>query len=117
MEKTIHLIHQETEQTKKFVKKVTDRVIDMADKFIDIFDEGRKTQTRRIVSTKDIGVGVTLMPLYHAGEVVAIAQKYRECNRNVCLADKAGWNNKMFVLADLMPNRIRITSRRVERLQ
>lgn len=42
MEKTIHLIHQETEQTKKFVKKVTDRVIDMADKFIDIFDNGRR---------------------------------------------------------------------------
>lgn len=41
MEKTISVIH-ETEQTKEFVKKVTDRVIDMADKFIDIFDDGRR---------------------------------------------------------------------------
>lgn len=33
------------------------------------------------------------------------------------LNDEAGWNNKMFVRADLMPHRIRITGIKVERLQ
>lgn len=108
--------------------------------------ENRKTQTRRIISPKAIDkaeqyqvdyyndtldgitledilvnanhiMGVPPLSLYHIGEEVAIAQKYRECNRAVCLVDTAGWNNKMFVLANLMPHRIRITKIRVERLQ
>lgn len=33
------------------------------------------------------------------------------------LKDSAGWTNKMFVRADLMPHQIRITNVRVERLQ
>lgn len=72
--------------------------------------EGRKTQTRRMV-------GITLTPLYNVGEEVAIAQPYRAINSSVYLVNKAGWTNKMFVRAELMPNRIRITNRRVERLQ
>ena len=32
-------------------------------------------------------------------------------------ASNAGWNNKMFVRADLMPHQIHITDVRVERLQ
>ena len=33
------------------------------------------------------------------------------------LRDKPGWNNKMFVRADLMPHRIKITGIKLERLQ
>lgn len=62
---------------------------------------------------------------FEVGEVVAVAQSYEDI---VCtelygdeyVGDKlnlAGWSNKMFVKADLMPHRIRITNVRVERLQ
>lgn len=62
---------------------------------------------------------------YKVGEEVAIAQPYRwlpfkegsnekEITEKLC---SKGWRNKMFVKADLMPHRIRITNLRVERLQ
>lgn len=94
--------------------------------------EGRKTQTRRIVSIhKHIQILIEDEPLsdknklyicekfskYKIGEEVAIAQRYSECFRAVCLENSKGWNNKMFVMAELMPHRIKITNIRVERLQ
>ena len=110
--------------------------------------DGRKTQTRRIVSQSLIDkyeewhddVCSIAMPSgsiietlrdwllrkhtrYCAGEVVAVAQSYKDClvekpyNRAYFLNDWAGWNNKMFVNADKMPHQIRITDVRVERLQ
>ena len=54
---------------------------------------------------------------YKVGEIVAIAQAYKDCKRFVCLQESAGFNNKMFVKAELMPHHIRITDVRVERLQ
>lgn len=64
---------------------------------------------------------------YRVGEEVAIAQSYRDVFHIVddnkrAIIDKIncnnkGWSNKMFVRAHLMPNRIRITNVRVERLQ
>ena len=69
-------------------------------------------------------------PKYRVGEVVAVAQSYRDCggiNKDGRLnwdviaeakgASNAGWDNKMFVRADLMSHQIRITSVRIERLQ
>ena len=66
-------------------------------------------------------------PRYKIGEIVAVAQKYCEvmayladsfCQpRPDYMMDKAAWNNKMFVRADLMPHQIRITNIRVERIQ
>ena len=113
--------------------------------------EGRKTQTRRIIP-KDffsltwdekngtlwyensmgdfIDVRNSKYALCKVGEVVAVAQSYRDCgginkdgrpNWDVIAEAKgvsnAGWDNKMFVRADLMPHQIRITSVRIERLQ
>ena len=99
--------------------------------------EGRKTMTRRIVpesifriaqmesNLHDIIIADCIKehtPLLFT-DVVAIAQSYKE------LADvddfydceqakrQAGWGNKMFVKAELMPHRIRITGIKVERLQ
>lgn len=79
---------------------------------------GRKTQTRRNSCR------------YKVGEVVAIAQSYKDAGvRFVQEEDKEfgcydfhaeqtkGWNNKMFVKADLMPHHIRIIAMRQERLQ
>lgn len=64
-------------------------------------------------------------PHYEVGEVVAIAQSYKEVYPNAdfemvgngFMTESAGWNNKMFVRANLMPHHIRITDVKIERLQ
>ena len=60
-------------------------------------------------------------PKFEAGEIVAVAQNYKEVYWPYVLpnitAKSPGWNNKMFVSADLMPHQIRITHIRIERLQ
>lgn len=116
---------------------------------------GRKTQTRRIAydfrkhARNKVGKCVLLgnnnltykdgdvqvldelrSPQYPVGEVVAIAQSYKDCGYGECapiasldengiatFGSDAGSYNKMFVKADLMPHHIRITNVRVERLQ
>lgn len=51
-------------------------------------------------------------------EVVAIAQSYKDCGyTDDDTKQTAGWTNKMFVRADLMPHHIKIERIRVERLQ
>jgi hypothetical protein len=102
--------------------------------------EGRKTMTRRLVDPKskyeelrfvqpciatEYGLyGYTendewvIIPKYKVGEVVAVAQSYNEVVREFTgLAFEPGSTNKMFVRADLMPYRIRITGIKCERLQ
>ena len=60
---------------------------------------------------------------YRVGEVVAVAQPYKvainelDWANRIIYEDSAGWNNKMFVKADLMPHQQRITGIKVERLQ
>ena len=75
-------------------------------------------------------------PKYYKGEEVAVARSYgdiyvsyNDCLRheyslrvaavhhNGDLVNIPGWNNKMFVKANLMPDRIRITNIKLERLQ
>lgn len=72
-------------------------------------------------------------PAYHVGEEVAIAQKYwdlRNCDAFYeelhkadptfpleCIKGERGCDNKMFVKANWMPHRIRITGIKVQRLQ
>ena len=64
-----------------------------------------------------------LSPAYFIGEEVAVAQKYSELEygvdwvRRSINEEHAGWNNKLFVSAEEMPHRIKITNIRVERLQ
>lgn len=95
---------------------------------------GNKTMTRRLVkeSTPIGNWAETEKHLpYKVGDIVAIAQPYKDIIE--CMAEysdiiinvdgsinkeyKAGWNNKMFVKASLMPHHIRITDVKVERLQ
>lgn len=63
---------------------------------------------------------------YKVGDVVAIQQAYRDALKKYQWEDEyfeemyeksAGWTNKMFVKAELMPHHIRITGVSVERLQ
>lgn len=62
-------------------------------------------------------------PHFQIGEEVAVAQRYKDiihqCDwvGKLLYQDHPGWTNKMFVCADLMPHRIRITNIKVERLQ
>ena len=126
--------------------------------------EGAKTMTRRVISTRyfdevaNIEGGLDdkgrwiftlfnnkeeivddIIPRYGIGEVVAIAQSYKNMYSEMIVdfakhnyhipredaAEKfkkvyesyAGWNNKMFAKVALMPHHIRITDIRVERLQ
>ena len=69
---------------------------------------------------------------YREGEVVAVAQSYRDCGYSENALDispkdyriargtlgaSKGWNNKMFVRSDACKYRIRITNVRIQRLQ
>lgn len=64
-------------------------------------------------------------PHYEVGEIVAIAQSYKEIYPNAdfemvgdgFMTESAGWTNKMFVRADLMPRHIEFTDVKAERLQ
>ena len=89
---------------------------------------GSKTMTRRVLRD-NVPLGnweETQKHLpYKVGEVVAIAQSYKEMYPNAdfemvgddFMKESAGWTNKMFVKADLIPHHIRITDVKVERLQ
>ena len=99
--------------------------------------DGRKTMTRRIahLSQHDADVlmgkiltcpqsiveSIWLKSRYKVNEVVAIAQSYDSFYDNSCdprmFPSGAGWTNKMFVKADLMPHHIKITEIKVEHLQ
>lgn len=89
---------------------------------------GAKTMTRRVLRD-NVPLGnweETQKHLpYKVGEVVAIAQSYKEIYPNAdfemvgdgFMKESAGWTNKMFVKADLLPHHIKITDVKVERLQ
>lgn len=107
--------------------------------------DGSKTMTRRIIHAENIpddpeyGYApnidaccvfseddVVAKSQYNLCEVVAIAQAYKDIYEKrgfdmhdpfTFVGDSAGWTNKMFVKADLMPHHIKITSIRVEHLQ
>lgn len=107
--------------------------------------DGRKTMTRRIIHAENIpddpeyGYApnidaccvfneddVVAKSQYNLCEVVAIAQAYKDIYKKrgfdmhdpfTFVSESAGWGNKMFVKAELMPHRIKITDINVERLQ
>lgn len=69
-----------------------------------------------------------IFPKYKVGEVVAIAQSYLDLSlaevsqwksngNKTTINSLAGWTNKLFVKAELMPHHIRITNIKIEKLQ
>ena len=75
-----------------------------------------------------------IYPQYQIGEVVAIAQRYKDIPLKTLMKQRTdgntdrwlfedlvkqskGYNNKMFVVASFMPHHIKITNIKVERLQ
>ena len=113
----------------------------------DLVLSGQKMQTRRIIKLQDERLGylrgwnldyefaefgrageepLRLYPKYYVGEVVAVAQSYYNAkvvgdttvDYPLIFDDgDAGYYNKMFVKAKLMPHAIKITKIRVERLR
>lgn len=103
--------------------------------------EGRKTMTRRVIPLTDVDrhyldtafdwdfremVISDRYSRYMVNEIVAVAQSYHALNKAGYVAPEwldhtcessAGYNNKMFVRAELMPYRIKITNIKIERLQ
>lgn len=94
--------------------------------------EGRKTQTRRILlphTVQELRTGndyqdvIMLYSGYKVGEVVAVAQRYKDITLEMPvkfeteLTKQPGWTNKMFTKADILTRHIRITNIRIERLQ
>lgn len=124
--------------------------------------DGRKTMTRRIIKSKNIiarhwnpmfnakycyytdyrgkcqlidgDTNIVIKPSYNVGEVVAIAQSYKNAGyspdkvfyrsipvcdgyRKELASEQEGWTNKMFVCANLMPHHIRFVDVKAERLQ
>ena len=102
----------------------------------------RKTQTRRIVSSRDdfVKINGKRVPIsllsvnkespmlsdkvfssdrYVIGDIVAIAQRYSDIAYRLTsdFSQHQGWTNKMFVKACLMPRHIQITNIRIDRLQ
>ena len=88
------------------------------------------------IADTDEGDSVELKPQYEIGERVAIAQAYKNddvlnynaynedgtaredgLQRHKEILESKGYRNKMFVKAEYMPHRIRITNIKVERLQ
>lgn len=70
----------------------------------------------------------TITSPYKVGEVVAIAQSYMDLSlaevsqwksngNKTTINSLAGWTNKLFVKAELMPHHIRITNIKIEKLQ
>ena len=102
---------------------------------------GTKTQTRRIIPEKQLcdamaygggdielrNLALLLNAPYKVGDVVAVAQSYEDAGLPPsfdCIGQfqpnaefHAGWKNKMFVKAELMPDRIKITRVRFQQLQ
>lgn len=104
--------------------------------------DGRKTMTRRISEDQirnsifcksgyESIHGYEIKPKYEVGEIVAIAQSYKDSGYypdsldrhpkdlsiRGLMKDSAGWNNKMFVKSYACKYHIKITNVKVERLQ
>lgn len=109
----------------------------------DLTLEGIKTQTRRIINLKDHDkeyletafdwdfremVIIDDYARYKLGEIVAVAQSYKDADNWALIKDckefegkdarlLPGWKNKMFVKSEYMPHKIRITNIRIQKLQ
>lgn len=105
-----------------------------------------KNDVKEVKPATDIREECIKLAPYKVGEIVAIAQRYKDCGYDpnmlqltfvpqptifpdldpyhpyqgwveLPLKYHKGWNNKMFVHAELMPHKIQITDIKVERLQ
>jgi len=124
-------LKENTRRRVRFPKGVNDEDVESAMMGID--EKGRVYFTFS-VATHQGTESVDVYPKYQIGEQVAVAQSYKDAGIDpssivvmidegqnmftpVPAIDSEGWNNKMFVRADLMPHVIEITDIKAERLQ
>lgn len=115
-------------------RKTVTRRIEGGDEFQEMADNADEIfyneETGRIDMQYE-GIDIfSLKTRYKVGEVVAVVQSYEQIGVNPqhyisrpdidgyqIVSKHKGWRNKMYVSADLMPHRVRITGVRCERLQ
>lgn len=96
----------------------------MPDDTIRIYDTQRAGYVIQWCDSNE-NVRMTFYPKYNIGEVVAIAQSYKDAGYDAhdtfgecrSIGSYPGWKNKMFVKAEYMPHHIRITKVKAERVQ
>lgn len=116
-------------------KTMTRRIIKCPETY-----KGRPVKGLRTTGSKDIRLAVEMLvyneecddfvpmyiqPRYEIGEVVAIAQSYKDAGYDThdtfgecrSIGSYPGWKNKRFVKAEYMPRHISITNIKIERLQ
>ena len=121
--------------TKTMTRRVIPELLNVEDP--DISEWGLTDGGKAMITLYEGGRPTTdIFPMYQPGEVVAVAQSYKDAGidphflmfqpikgstyfaeMEIEAMFTGGWNNKMFVRADLMPHQIRITDIKVERLQ
>ncbi|WP_394901927.1 hypothetical protein [Bacteroides xylanisolvens] len=116
------------------LKTMTRRIFYIPDKlvpYLDIDDIFDIVDDCIIWKDKSDNIRMTFEPKYKVGEVVAIAQSYKDLGYapdsldrhpkdlsvRGLMKDSAGWNNKMFVKSYACKHHIKITNVKVERLQ
>lgn len=116
------------------LKVMTRRIFYIPDKlvpYLDIDDIFDIVDDCIIWKDKYDNIRMTFEPKYKVGEVVAIAQSYKDLGYapdsldrhpkdlsvRGLMKDSAGWNNKMFVKSYACKHHIKITNVKVERLQ
>lgn len=129
LELTLAVLHREKTQTRREIKcPRTQNGIDVAGFDVHKFSTGFREVVTLDYDGREIGA---LEPPYKVGEIVAIAQSYEDvCSYytangqyaksgelHIKYIGYAGWRNKMFVRADLMPHHIKINNIRAEKLQ
>lgn len=110
-------------------RKTMTRRIELIGSEQNIIAPGIFEVTSRCIKVRQNGQLIMSVPLrYKVGEVVAVAQSYKNAGLDPTqyiangdgyqlIGKHRGWRNKMYVKAELMPHRIRITGVRCERLQ
>jgi hypothetical protein len=116
------------------LKTMTRRIFYIPDKlvpYLDIDDIFDIVDDCIIWKDKSDNIRMTFEPKYKVGEVVAIAQSYKDLGYapdsldrhpkdlsvRGLMKDSAGWNNKMFVKSYACRHHIKIVNVKVERLQ
>ena len=114
-------------------KTVTRRIVDASDKYSELrVWQSSIEMPKGLYGGNEDDEWLHLSPPYKVGEIVAVAQSYKDLGYSETALDRdpndvtsvrgtlkqsGGWNNKMFVRAEACKHQIRITSIRPERLQ
>lgn len=102
----------------RHTKTMTRRIVKFANGFdyksVQQLDMVLDDKTGQVVIKN--GAAVVARSPYNVGEILAIAQSYKDI-KELGFENYAGWNNKLFVKASHMPHHIKITGVIVEHLQ